>query len=127
MAREVVVAGVGTINRAKLWADCRAVSPMFAGFSQRPNTQGLILIFEDKATDTEIAAVQDLVLTHNPTLRTLEQQARADLKAVAQSAVGVSYVDLTTAQLKALLAVLIMESGGLGNDLTIKPLNEWVR
>lgn len=54
-------------------------------------------------------------------------QARADLKAVAQSAVGVNYTALTTDQLKALLAVLILESDGLANDLTIRPLNQWVR
>lgn len=53
--------------------------------------------------------------------------ARANLKAIAQGTVGVTYTDLTVDQLKALLAVLILESGGLADDLTIRPLNLWVR
>lgn len=125
--QEVIMTNVGTINAEKLDADIRASMSTYAGFSRRPYVNGIILIFEQNASAEDIAAAQGLVRTHNPTVKTPEQQARADLKAVALSAVGVHYNDLTTAQLKALLAVLILESGGLNNDLTIAPLAKWVR
>lgn len=53
--------------------------------------------------------------------------ARSNLKAIAQGTVGKSYTDLTVDELKALLAILIMESGSLESDLTIRPLGQWVR
>jgi hypothetical protein len=50
-----------------------------------------------------------------------------ELKADYQSAVGVVYTDLTNVQLKAVLAACLYKLGGIDkDDLTIKPLNEWV-
>ena len=125
--RDVVVSNVGTINMEKLDADIRAAVATFGGLSRGRDRTRLTLHFENNTTDEQIATAQGMVTSHDPNSKTPEQQARLDLKVVAQSAVGVAYADLTTAQLKALLAVLIMESGGLANDLTIKPLAAWVR
>ena len=47
------------------------------------------------------------------------------IKALAQSAVGVMLNDLTQAQIKALLAVLLWKAGGVENDMTVAPLGKW--
>lgn len=127
MIKEVIMTNVGAINSDRLHADCKVASTRFAGFSTRPKVDGIVLMFDAGVSDADILAVQAIVRAHDATTKTPAQQAREDLKAVAQSAVGVAYTDLTTNQLKALLAVLILESGGLANDLTIKPLGQWVR
>lgn len=49
------------------------------------------------------------------------------VKQAAQSAVGVALTDLTTNQIKALLAVLLFEKKAVDNDGNIRPLAEWVR
>ena len=54
------------------------------------------------------------------------QQLRQQVIATAQSAVGVRYDLLNNAQVRALVAVLLRESGGLANDGTIRPLAQWV-
>jgi len=126
MVKEVIINGTGAINDAKLDADLRAAVATYTGFSRRPLMDGIVLVFENNASDADLGAAQGIALAHNSNLKTPEQQARIDLKTVAVSAVGVSYNDLTTVQLKALLAVLIMESGGLANDLTIRPLAQWL-
>jgi hypothetical protein len=125
--QEVIMTNVGTINADKLDADIRAAVATYAGHCTRPAVSGIILIFRAAATAEEIATAQGLVTAHDPNVKTAEQRARADLKAVAQTAVGVNYNDLTTVQLKALLAVLIFESDGIADDLSIKPLAQWVR
>ena len=125
--REVVMTNIGTVNIEKLDADIRASVPPFTGLSTGKVAGRIRLHFEDTAADEQIATAQSIVLAHDPQQKTADQQARLDLKAIAQSAVGVNFNDLTTAQLKALLAVLIMERGGLNNDLTIAALGKWVR
>ena len=45
---------------------------------------------------------------------------------LAQSAVGVDVRQLTDNQRWALLAVLMWDRKAIGNDLTIRPLGEWV-
>jgi len=73
--------------------------------------------------DTTIQAAWDAISA---------QQATADstintIKTTAQSTVGVALKDLSTAQIKNLLAVLLFNAGGVDlSTATIKPLNEWV-
>jgi hypothetical protein len=54
------------------------------------------------------------------------QQLRQQVVTLAQSAVGVRIDQLTAAQVRALVAILLRESGGLANDGTIRPLAQWV-
>jgi len=55
-------------------------------------------------------------------------QLRQQVLALAQGTVGMR-VDaaFTTAQLRSLLAILLYKVGALNNDLTIRPLGDWVR
>lgn len=56
-----------------------------------------------------------------------DQNFRQAVKDLATSAVGVRVDNLTTNQLKAMLAILLFQSGGLNRQLEVKPLKEWVR
>jgi hypothetical protein len=49
------------------------------------------------------------------------------VKALAQSAVGVRLDNLTAAQVKALLAVLLWSHGAMGSGGAIRPLSEWAK
>lgn len=62
------------------------------------------------------------------------QQAQADalalrstILATARTAEGVLLANLTTNQIKALLAILLWKEGGVKADMTVKPLSEWVK
>jgi hypothetical protein len=50
---------------------------------------------------------------------------RTQVVTVAQSAVGVVITNLTAAQVRALLAVLLWKGGALDKDGKIRPLVEW--
>jgi XkdW protein len=50
---------------------------------------------------------------------------RTQVVNVAQSAVGVLLTNLTAAQVRALLAVLLWKGGALDKDGKVRPLNEW--
>jgi hypothetical protein len=52
--------------------------------------------------------------------------AARQVLAVAQSAVGVDVRNLTAAQVRALLALVLFDKKAIGADLTIRPLREWV-
>lgn len=121
---DYVVEGLGGANRDKLDAELRAGIDNYTGYSIRNGT-GVLHFTNGEQTDFD--AADAIIAAHDPTEKTAEQQARADLIGVAQSAVGQSYTALTVDQLKALLAALLWQSGGLANDLTVKPLNEWLR
>lgn len=61
------------------------------------------------------------------------QQAQADAQALrqqilslAQSAVGVSLNALTANQRNALVACLLWKAGGVANDMTVRPLGQWL-
>lgn len=51
---------------------------------------------------------------------------RIKVRTVAQSAVGVLITDLTAAQVRALLAVLLWKAGALDKDGKVRALNDWV-
>lgn len=53
--------------------------------------------------------------------------ARALVVQTAQTAVGVAYGSLTAAQVRALMAVMLWQSGALAADGTVRPLAAWVR
>lgn len=62
------------------------------------------------------------------------QQARADAAAlrsaivtVANTAVGLRIDQLNATQVRALFAIIVWESGGIANNLTVRPLGEWVK
>lgn len=120
------ISAPGPVNRERLDAELRAGIANYTGFSIRPSIQGVTLHFEN-GTQADFDAADVIIAAHDPSVLTPTQQARANLIDVAQSAAGVSYADLTTAQLKALLAALLYQAGGLNNDLTVKPLSEWLR
>lgn len=80
------------------------------------------LLVPDGADETAIQAVID---AHDPAAPSEADQLRETVVAIAQSAAGVPINDLTTVQIKALLAVVIWRVGGIAPDMTIRPLNDW--
>ena len=52
---------------------------------------------------------------------------RQAILTIAQSAVGVRADLLTAVQLRALFAIVLWQAGALKNDLTVRPLAEWVK
>ncbi len=50
---------------------------------------------------------------------------RTQVRTVAQSAVGIVITNLTAAQVRALLAVLLWKGGALDKDGKIRPLTDW--
>lgn len=78
---------------------------------------------EVAARDTERAALAAADSADEQIRSTLRNQVLS----VAGSAEGVLLTDLTAAQVKALVAVLLWKAGGLTNDGHVKALNEWVR
>lgn len=52
---------------------------------------------------------------------------RQRVRTVAQSAVGVQFDQLTAAQLRALLAILLWKQDALDSTGAVRPLADWVR
>jgi len=107
------------------WTDCKDVNEI--------NDGAQLAVYLDESNPATDSAWQAVLDAHDQNALSTQQQADADtqalkaiLKTNAQSAVGLTPDLWTTAQMKALLAVLIFESGGLNADLTLKPLNGWV-
>ena len=55
------------------------------------------------------------------------QALRQRVRTLAQSAVGVQFDQLTSAQLRALFAILLHKEGALDKTGAVRPLSEWVR
>jgi len=71
-------------------------------------------------------SIEQVLAAHNPVGLTRWQIARNQIVQTAQSAVGVRLVDLTQAQIKSLIAILLYKAGGVNTtNLTVRPLNEW--
>lgn len=92
------------------------------------------LVFDPTAqtieVDDGIPAEQLVVLQaalSRPQLDADKRAARQAIIDLAQSAVGVDIRDLTAAQIKALLALVLWDKKAIGNDLTIQPLGDWVQ
>jgi hypothetical protein len=74
---------------------------------------------EETAERTTIAATEQARQTSADAFRT-------QISALAQTAVGVRLQDLTQAQIKALMAILLYESGGVDPaTLQVRPLEQW--
>lgn len=72
------------------------------------------------------SAVEAILAAHSDQEQSDDDKLRAAIVSVAQSAVGVTINDLTAAQVKALLAVLLAKNGAINPDtLAINPLNQW--
>lgn len=58
---------------------------------------------------------------------TANTTALNSIKTVAQTAVGVQLQNLTAAQVRSLMAILLWKAGGVDRaTLKVKPLNQWV-
>lgn len=125
--REVLMSNIGALNLEKLDTDIHAVVATFAGLKRGKDRSLLVLLFDDRATDEQIASAQGLVTAHDPNSRTPEQQVLDTLRTTAASAAGVALADLTTAQRNALMAALLWKAGGIAPDGTVRPLADWVR
>ena len=123
--RDILMTQVGTINLEKLDADIRALSTDFSELSQGKDRSRIVLHFFDRASEADIAAAQGLVTSHDPTSKTPDQQLLATIRSTAQSAVGVALGDLTAAQVRSLLAVLLWKNGAINADGTIKAPQDW--
>lgn len=52
---------------------------------------------------------------------------RALVVSAAQTAVGVSLANLTAAQVRALMAILLYQAGGVTPDGKVRPLGQWAK
>jgi hypothetical protein len=86
------------------------------------NEQGVRLTVPDNADEEAIGTV---ILAHDPEAPTARETLRNNIKAIAQSAAGIRLNDLTAAQSRALVAILLWKAGGVAPDMTIKPLGDW--
>ena len=81
-------------------------------------------------TPEEIAEAESPENVAKEAAREAEKVAAAALrdavKTIAQSTVGQQLSTLDNTQILSLVAILLWKSGVLTNDLTIKPLDEWV-
>lgn len=101
-----------------------------------------VLYLEAEAVRSMLAAVWPPPLPSEPTQAEIdaaiaaraaaEQQARADamalrtrVRTLAQSAVGVQVDQLTAAQVRALIVVLLHKQGAIDRAGAIRPLNDW--
>lgn len=87
-------------------------------------SQTMCLHIPDGANAVTAQAVID---AHNPAVVTVGDTAFSNVLNLAQSAAGVRLVDLTAAQIKALMAVMLYQAGGVNIDtMTVKALGQWV-
>lgn len=84
------------------------------------------------------AQLDVLVVNHNATQRTVEQQADVDKRTARasaktlivttlQGAVGKAPVDWSNNEFRALVAALAWDRGALNADTTLKPLAQWLK
>lgn len=125
--RNVIINDIGALNIEKLDEDLRAAVPPFVGLSQGKTKTAVTLHFEESVTDTELTTAQGILAAHNPAELTTAQTTIANIKTVAQSTEGLLLTDLTAAQVKSLLAVLLWRAGAVEADGTVRPLGQWVR
>ena len=100
----------------------------FRGLSTRP---GIVIAYlDDRATPTDQAQIEAAVRSFDATQLTPAQQQRvqnlANIRATAQSAVGVALIDLTAAQVRSLLACLLYKNHAVSDDGKIRPLPDWL-
>lgn len=97
---------------------------LFLTQEDEAGSQALYLHIPDGASQ---AAAQAAIDAHNPDVVTAGDSAFNTILSLAQPAVGVRLVDLTAAQIKALMAVMLYQTDGVdAGTVTVKPLNQWV-
>lgn len=77
-------------------------------------------------TEAELQAASDAYDAAKAQADSDAAALRTRVRTVAQSAVGVLITDLTAAQVRSLLAVLLWKGGALDKDGRIRPLADWV-
>ena len=82
----------------------------------------LTLTLPDDADESALAAV---LAAHNPAARTRAELHRAQVLDLAAGAAGKRLVDLTAAEVRALLAVLLWRNGAIDEALRVRPLDDW--
>lgn len=83
------------------------------------------ILIDPNAGDEAIAI--SVATAHNSAVLSPEQQTHADIKVALQGVAGVSWSGLTAIQVRALVALLLHERGGLAPDGTVRPPGQWVR
>lgn len=76
-------------------------------------------------TVAELQAASDAYDTAAAQAASEAAALRTRVRTTAQSAVGVLITDLTAAQVRALLAVLLWKAGALDKDGKIRALSDW--
>lgn len=121
MSRHIIPAGTD-IERLRALMTGRVREPagwvLGNGISQPPTA----VEFVPDLTAAEQAAL-DALLAEGPAAAA----ARALVLATAQTAAGVAYGNLTAAQVRALLAVLLWQAGALDEAGRVRPLAAWVQ
>lgn len=63
--------------------------------------------------------------SQQPVIKEQAQQIRAGVKQSAAAVIGKRFADLTAADVRALLAVVLWRNGGIAPDTTIRPFDDW--
>ena len=72
------------------------------------------------------APAQTVIANHVSTQVSAAQTLRNQIITTAQTAVGVQLSALTTVQVRALMAIVLYNQGGVSTTLTVKPLENWM-
>lgn len=87
-----------------------------------------VMLYRDSGTVRSVALAdwpaEEAALTQRGGLAVA---LRSQVRTLAQSAVGTRIDQLTAAQVRALMAILLWQAGALAPDGTIKELAAWVR
>ena len=75
--------------------------------------------------EADLDAVARVLQAHNPDAESQFEALRRRLNALAQGAVGKDVADLASADVAALLVLLLQRSGGLTSRGRVRPLGEW--
>ena len=86
-------------------------------------------ISSNAMTDAQQVTFRNIIREHfDPAGYAEHATAKSAILTTAQSAVGIKLVDLTAAQIKALMACMLYAAGGVDlKTMTVKPLSEWVK
>jgi hypothetical protein len=76
-------------------------------------------------TLSQLQAAWDAYQANEAAKKQARDRLKAEIGTLAQSAVGVRVDQLTAAQQRALVAVLLYNGGGLADDATVRALNDW--
>lgn len=79
-----------------------------------------------KPTEVQVYAEWDKYLTEKTASDSADATLRNQVLTLAGSAVGVQIDQLTAAQVRALVAILLWKAGALTSTGAVKPLNQWV-